>query len=92
MRAGPKPVVLPANAVSELELVAASLDAQAKQWPASHSNPYMKRWLAGMRRGFTDAAMTCRRRASRIRKALRERRARRDAAALRSLRAQARRK
>lgn len=82
----PKPVTLPADAVDELLLVAESLDAQAKSWSPRNYRGGMKRWLEGMRRGLGDAAQTCRRRANRIRKAIRERKAARDALELREYR------
>jgi len=82
----PKPVTLPADAVEELLLVADSLDAQAKSWSPRNYRGGMKRWLEGMRRGHSDAAQTCRRRAARIQKAMRERKAARDALALREYR------
>lgn len=65
----PKPVKLPVDAVEELLLVADSLDAQSKTWSPRNARGGMKRWLEGMRRGYADAAQTCRRRARRIQKA-----------------------
>lgn len=57
---------LPADAVRELRQMADGLDVQARSWGQEHSNPYLKRWLLGVRRGLTDAAESCRRRARRI--------------------------
>lgn len=82
----PKPVKLPADAVFELMQVADGLDQQARSWPKKHTKYGMKRWCEGMRRGLTDAAASCRRRAGRIKKALQEQQIKRDAAELKAFR------
>jgi hypothetical protein len=69
MRPGPKPVRLPASAAAELDRIADFFDAEAATWPKTDRRYGMKRWMEGMRRGLTDAAKSCRRRAARIRKA-----------------------
>ena len=82
----PRPVELPADAIAELEGMADVLEKEARTWSPRHARGYAHGWLKGMRRGMTDAAASCRRRAARIRKALRERKAARDALALREYR------
>lgn len=77
-RRGPKPVRLPADAVKELLLVAASLDAQARSNSPRNARGAMKHWLEGMRRGLSDAAATARRRASRIKLAQQRKKAAED--------------
>ena len=65
-RPGPKSVTLPADAVTELELVASSIEAKLRSWPKDAR-------YRGIRRGLGDALETVRRRAARIRKAQIER-------------------
>jgi hypothetical protein len=84
MKGGPKPIRLPADAVRELEFMANAFEREAKGWPKQH--PTLRRWLEGVRRGLRDAAASCRRRAGRIRLAMKRQQERRDAVELAKLR------